>query len=436
MTSKNICVIGLGYVGLTLSVVLAEKGFTVFGVERHRPTLETLKNKKAHFFEKGLNRLLDDYVDKKLFLSGEIPADKQIDAFVITVGTPLDKKTKKPIMDFIIETSQTIAENLKDGQLVILRSTVPVGTTRGVVLPILEKTGKKFFLAFCPERTTEGVALKELKELPQIIGALNEESLDKAMDIFRKITPTTVDTKSLEAAEINKMLDNAYRDLIFACANEIALIAKKLGLDGYELIKAGNLGYERRVHIPVPGFVGGACLEKDPWIFIDCISEKTGYLPKLIKTARELNEHLPYFVVERVKENLKKNNVSPNQAKIFISGFAFKGRPATDDLRGSPTLDLLNVLKAEGFTNICGHDFLVKPDKIEALGVKPVGLLDGFKDADAVLFMTNNLEYGDLDMDDFLKTMKKGGLFFDGWHTFDPGPIRELNYVVYEGLAV
>lgn len=435
MSSKNICVIGLGFVGLTLSVILAKKGFTVFGIENNPEILKKLKQGQAHFFEKGLDSLIKKFLDKNFFVFDSIPNVKEIDAFVISVGTPLNKETKKPIMAHIISTSQEVADNLKDEQLVVLRSTVPIGTTREIVMPILEKTGKKFYLSFCPERTTEGIALKELEELPQIIGGLNQESIQKARDIFSQVTPTIIEVDTLEDAEMNKMLDNAYRDLTFACANEIALIAKKLGLDGYELIEAGNLGYPR-TEIPSPGFVGGACLEKDPWIFIDCINQKTGYLPKLIKAAREINEDLPVQVAQRVKEYLEEKGLDLAKAKVFISGFAFKGRPATDDLRGSTTLNFVDELRKRKIANLYGHDFVVKPAEIKKLDVQSVEIEDGFKEADVVLFMNNHISYEDLDIEKLLLTMKKGGLFFDGWHIYDAKSIKKLNHIIYEGIGV
>lgn len=435
MKKENICIIGMGYVGLTLALVLLDDGFVVYGIEKNSKVLKSLKQGIPHFFEKGVDLLLKKYFNDRFFLFPSIPKNKEIDVFIITVGTPINKKNKNPMLKHLIEATKDVKTNLEDGQLVILRSTVPIGATRELVFPILKRSGKNFYLAFCPERTTEGVALKELKELPQIIGGLNEESVEKAMSVFRRVTPTVVVVASLENAEMNKMLDNAYRDLTFACANEIALIAKKLGLDGYELISAGNLGYPR-TNIPVPGFVGGACLEKDPWIFIDAVFKKTGYMPKLIKTAREINENLPSHVARRIEEFLLDKNINIEIAKIFISGFAFKGRPDTDDLRGSPTLDLIDELIKRNIKNIYGHDFIVSFKEIEKLGVQPVKIEEGFRDTDVVVFMNNHPFYENLNLENLLMMMKKGGLFFDGWHIYEPQSVKELNHIIYEGLGV
>jgi UDP-N-acetyl-D-mannosaminuronic acid dehydrogenase len=177
-------------------------------------------------------------------------------------------------------------------------------------------------------------------------------------------------------------------------------------------------------------------LEKDPWIFIDCVFKKTGYLPKIIKAARETNEYLPFFVAERIKENLKKRNLDKETAKVFISGFAFKGRPSTDDMRGSPTLDLVRILKEDGFKNIYGHDFVVGAEKIKDLGIQPVNIEEGFSGADIAVIMNNHSSYENLDIEELLITMKKGGLFFDGWHIYDPKEIKKSGHINYEGLAV
>lgn len=433
MRIKNICVIGLGYVGLTLAVVLAEKGFKVLSIERSKDILDILRQGRAHFYEKGLDFLLKKYLNKSLFLFESIPTTETINAYIIAVGTPIDDN-KKPNLEYIIETVKEISKNLKDEQIIILRSTVPIGTCREIVLPILKETNRRFYLAFCPERTTEGKALEELRTLPQIIGGLDEESVDRATDIFRKVTCTTIEVDSLENAEMNKIMDNTYRDLIFAYANEMSLICKKLGLDGNKVIEAANLGYPR-TNIPIPGFVGGTCLLKDPWIFVDCVQQKINYTPKLASSARLINEGLPNHVFERIKKYLENKKLNNKEVKIFITGLTFKGNPDNDDLRGSTSIDLINKLLAEGFKNISAHDFNIREDRIKELNVAPNNLEEGFAGADIVLIMNNNYRYKDLDIESLIKKMNQGALFFDSWYIYDPKLIKELNWVCYESLG-
>lgn len=432
MRIKNICVIGMGYVGLTLAVVLADRGFTVTGVEAKREVAEQLSAGNPHFHEKGLAFLMQKHLGKTLHIATAMPKEPQ-DAFIISVGTPLDKTTKKPVMGFITNATEQVCSVLTDGALVILRSTVPVGTTRNVVKPLLGKTGKRYHLAFCPERTAEGNALKELRELPQIIGGLDEASVDRALDLFIKITPTTIEVPSLEAAEMVKLLNNAYRDLNFAFANEVALLCERLGLDAVEVIRASNLGYDRS-NIPVPGFVGGACLEKDPHILADCADQVGGHTP-LVRDARTVNEQLPNHVAAQVAHILKDLGKNLREAKVFVSGFAFKGHPETDDLRGSLTLDLVAALRKHGIAHLTAHDFVVAPETLRQAGFEPATLAEGFREADCAIIANAHRGYSALNIGELLSAMRKPALFYDAWHLFEPSTIQTIKGMRYAAIG-
>lgn len=433
MRLRNVCIVGLGYVGLTLAVVLAQKKFKVFGIEKNAKLVDQLNRGQPHFHERGLPQLLQESLSKNLFISQQLPI-LDPDAFIIAVGTPIDKVTKKPILEPLISASWEVSKNLSDGALVILRSTIPVGATRKIVKPILDQSGKSYFLAFCPERTIEGEALKELVELPQIIGGLNEESVDRALDLFHNITPTTIRVDSLETAEIIKLLNNSYRDLIFSFSNEIALLSEKLGLDAVKVINAANFGYPRS-NIPRPGFVGGACLEKDPHILID-FANSLGYSPNLIKHSRKINELLPDWVSNRIMDDLNKLNKNPKEVKILISGFAFKGYPETDDIRGSLTIRLWENLKnIFNSDNIYGHDFIVKDNIFENLNIKKVELEEGFKDADCVILANNHPKYQEMDIKRLISLMRKPSLLWDCWHHFGPDIFQDIGDVFYYSLG-
>ncbi|MFH1850452.1 MAG: nucleotide sugar dehydrogenase [archaeon] len=427
MRFSKICIVGMGYVGLTLSVVLAEKGYKVHGMEINKDVAAQLNRGKPHFHENRLDVLLKKHLNNNLTISDDAPDDYEV--FIICVGTPLDKGTKKPILDYIMRSAEATAKHLSDGSLVILRSTVPVGITRNVVKPILETAGKKFYLAFCPERTAEGNALRELRELPQVIGGLDQDSVDLAVDLFRKVTPTTIEVSSLEAAEMVKLLNNTYRDLTFAYANEVARICEHAGLSALETIRAANLGYFRS-DIPMPGFVGGACLEKDPYILAE-YSGKRGYDPKLVRQAREINEALPGHIADTVSRMLSENNVT--RAKVFISGFAFKGRPETDDLRGSLTIPLANELQRNH--SVFAHDFVVKPEMLELAGYKACSIDDGFRDADCVIIANNHNSYQKLNFGKLLPTMKRPALLYDVWRIFEKDEIAQ-DGVIYGGVGI
>ena len=432
---ERICVIGMGYVGLTLSLVLAKKGFRVYGVEARPEIARQLQAGTPHFYERGLAPLLRECLAGGAFTVAEkIPADAPIDVFIVAVGTPLDQAAKAPILDSLAAAAESIAPHLGEGALVILRSTVPVGVTRKVVLPILRRHAQKnVFLAFCPERTIEGKALEELEHLPQIVGGLDEESARRAESIFARITSKIVRVSSLEAAEMTKLIDNSYRDLGFAFANEIAMIAKHLGLEGGEVIRAANDGYPR-TRVALPGFCGGLCLKKDPQI-LSRSAEAAGYRPRLVVSARQVNEDLHHYTAVRIAQQLKEKGKDIAGAKIFISGFAFKGRPETDDIRDSPTLEVLVELRRLGAGRIAGHDFVVAPAVIASLGVEPTSLTEGFRGADCVLFMNNHAGYETLDIDPYLSLLNPDALIFDGWRMFDVALIKKHNGLRYEALG-
>ena len=417
MSIQKVCIVGVGYVGLTLGVILADKGFQVTGFDTNKEIVGQLKQGKSHFFEKGLTAMLKKHVGKNFHVTSEIP-DEKFDAFVISVGTPFDTKGEKPIVDYLINGTKQVINMLTDDALVIIRSTVPLGGTRSIVKPLLDETGKRYSLAFCPERTAEGAALRELVELPQIIGGLDNKSVEKAFSLFRKITPTIVEVESLEAAEMVKLINNSFRDLNFAFANEIALICEKLKLNPFKTIAAANLGYPRS-NVPKPGLTGGTCLKKDPYILSD-FAMRNGYDVKLISAGRKLNEYIPHHIANIVKEHLKNSDKTPAERKIFITGFAFKGNPENDDVRDSLTLDLVEKLKSFDFKNISGHDFVVNDNQLKELNVKPCSIEEGFNQADCVIIANNHKSYSNLDIENLVLKMNKKSLVIDCWHNFDP----------------
>lgn len=261
----DVGIVGLGYVGLTLATVLAEVGMKVLGVEKRKDVVDLTNAGKPHFSEAGIDEALSRVVKSGNLVSAQdFNPSAPCDVYIITVGTPLNADGKARL-DMIEAASRQVAENMPDGALVILRSTVKIGTARTVVAPILEASGKSFAIAMCPERTLEGKALQELRELPQIVGADSQEVRDRAAAVFRRLTNTVVQVATLETAEIIKLVDNTYRDVQFAFANEVARVCEVYGVNAHEVIASGKLGY-KRTNVPLPGLVGGPCLEKDPHI--------------------------------------------------------------------------------------------------------------------------------------------------------------------------
>lgn len=408
---NRVSILGMGYVGLTLAVVMAERGFEVDGIEINPEILASIRRGKAHFFEANLDFMLRRNLAKgRLRFSETIPAGREFDIYVITVGTPLDA-AGAPRMDMVSNVSRQIAEHMRDGALVVLRSTVQLGTSLKVARPLLEATGKRFDLAFCPERTIEGRALSELPVLPQIVGGLDKASRDRAGAVFQRLTPTLLKVSDIRTAELIKLLDNSFRDMFFAFGNEVALLCEAIGVDAAEVIKAANLGYER-TNIAWPGFVGGPCLEKDPHILMRSL-EEFEHVPRLVEAARSLNERLVRHVFERAIDAVGRRD----GLSVTVMGMAFKGQPDTDDMRGSPSLHMLELLRKElPDARIRAQDFVVADAALAKLGVEPVGVEGAFDGANVVLIMNNNRGYHTLDFESLAARMATPGVIYDAWN--------------------
>ncbi len=408
----NVGFIGLGYVGLTLAIAASDNGIVSYGVEINEHIKECLKENRAHFFEPGLDDLIAKYNNKSFFCVDEFPADVAFDAFVITVGTPLKKGTDQPNFEYIKSALQSI-KNIYDGtQLIILRSTVSVGTTRNIVIPFLaELSGKsegELLVSMCPERTVEGKAIEELTSLPQVVGGLNAKSVEIARKVFGQITRDIVVVDSLEEAELVKLYCNVYRDMTFALGNVLCVAAQEFGADGTKIIKAANYGYQRS-NIALPGFVAGPCLEKDAYILTnnmpDCDSKN------FILSARHFNESLEDMVVQWVVRNIGEGS---SDKVIAISGMAFKGVPETSDLRGSSSVYIAKKLFDKGYT-LRLHDYVAIRSEMEDLKMGDVFdcVEDACKNADLLLVLNNNKKYKELALD--AAALKDNFAILDTW---------------------
>lgn len=433
--SEVVGILGLGYVGLTLSTVMADIGLSVVGIDKDINLISDLQKYKPHFHEKGLQQMLVSVSKKKSPPTYQVGIKKPLaDIYIITVGTPIQRPSLDPNLDYVASATREVAKVLKKNDMVILRSTVPVGTTRDIVLPILEKenglqAGLDFDLAFCPERTVEGKALKELRELPQIIGGLNSKSAERAQALFQKITPTTIILDSIESSEMLKIMDNTYRDITFAYANQIALVCNAKNLNMVQIVNAANQGYNRNnIPLPSPG-VGGACLSKDPYILSN-VCKKTGINSSLITQGRIINEYMPIHTSNIVLQKLKDLKIKIKNSKIMILGFAFKGKPETSDMRDSPSIDLVKELK-NNHVEILGHDPLVKDKEIKDLGVQLTTIEEGFTMADAIIIMINHPSYSDFDFFKLTKFRKNPIVLMDSWNLYQSGELSSNDKIIH-----
>lgn len=435
----KVCVMGMGYVGLTLAVALADVGYDVTGVETNEDVVRSLNDGIPHFHEENLqSRLKEQLKEKRLKIVNQMPATS-FTIYIISVGTPLLKGQKIPNLQYIDHVVADVGRHLKKGSLVCLRSTIPVGTTRAKVIPALEyhsslKAGIDFHVAFTPERTIEGKALVELRENPQIVGGLSPKCVDMASAFFHRLTPTLITSSSLEASEFVKIIDNSYRDVRFAYANEIASIAEKLNLDATEVIRSANVHYPRNnIPVPSPG-VGGACLSKDPHILIH-FSKEAGYSPELISSARKINEEMPRRIITRLDQEMRKIGKNLNNATVLLAGFAFKGDPETADLRDSTSLWLLEEV-GKHTPHIKGYDPVVSHKEIQKLGITPVNMPEGADQVDLLLIAINHRSYRNWDMHEIAKRLRKPAIVYDSWRMLNKQVVSRLEGITYLGTGI
>lgn len=427
----KICVVGTGHIGLPLAAVLADTGFQVTGYDTNDDFISRVNTSgRVDFREEGLEELLRAHLHKGLTLTSTPPANQDI--YVITVGTPLESGTDRPNLDRIRVAVQRIAAGFGPDPLVVLRSTVSIGTTRSIVLPEIRRHRDRFGLAFCPERTIEGKAIPEMRSLPQIIGGLDDQSVERAERLFRLITPKIVRVSSLEAAEMIKLINNTYRDLTFAFANEVALIAERMGLSAGEMIHAANVDYPRS-NVARPGFVGGPCLEKDALILIDSLHQ-IDFRPRVIEEARRINQALPDHVADRILAEIRRGRSGGGPARVLVTGFAFKGRPATEDVRGSAAIPLMTRLQAAG-VEVWGHDFVTSDKVIAELGARACTLEEGFDGADGAIIMNNHAGYLTAGVPALARRLKRPAFVFDSWSLFEAHQFESVAGVRYAALG-
>lgn len=432
---RKVCVLGLGYVGLTLATVMAEVGYDVLGVEIRDDVLELLRSGVPHFYEPGLaERLRKVVASGRLRVVKRIPEDCRASVHIVTVGTPLDSQGVVRL-DMIRNVTSEIAQHLRGGELVIMRSTVKLGTTKTTVLPLLRESGQDFDLAFCPERTIEGNALRELRELPQIVGGIDLKSQLRAAQLFQFLTPTIVRVSDIETAEMIKMVDNSYRDVCFAYANEIARICDAVGISAVEVINSGKLGYPR-VNLPLPGPVGGPCLSKDPYILQQSLAG-TSLRPEITLAARSVNESQPDESIAAVRRVLAHRPDWPEEPVIVLMGVAFKGRPATNDLRGTMAVPIFEAVKKYfPKARYKGFDAMVSAEDMRAFGLEPCpSLPDAMTGANLALILNNHKIFADMPLEDLAAVMARPGLVYDYWNHFTAASLALPSGVGYMALG-
>lgn len=389
--AKNIVVMGLGYIGLPTASLLATKGHQVLGVDVNPTAVETINKGQIHILEPGLDILV-----KSAVLSGNLRAALQpaeADVFILAVPTPF-KEGHKPDISCIETATHTIAPYVREGNLIVLESTSPVGTTERVrdILrderpDLFAGSGPKhtstIFLAHCPERVLPGQILNELVTNDRIIGGIDLPSREKAAEFYRSFVSGKVLVTDARTAEMAKLTENSFRDVNIAFANELSLICDRLGINVWELIELANRHPRVDILQPGPG-VGGHCIAVDPWFIVDSAPEEA----KLIRTARNVNDNKPKWVLDKVLAKAARFK----DPVIGCLGLAFKAN--IDDLRESPALDIVRTLQAANVGRILACD----PNINGGFDEIPLAPLDQVvKTADMLLVLVDHEEFFQID---------------------------------------
>lgn len=412
--NQKVCVVGLGYVGLTLAMHAARKGYEVHGIEILDTTFDVIASGETYFHEPGLDELLKLSINKNFFVHKEIPKNVNFDIFIVTVGTPLALGEKEPNMGVLDNAISSISNFIGEDTLLILRSTIPVGASAEIAKKLAIKNKLSTVnVSFCPERTAEGKALVELQSLPQIISGNNKVALSKSYLFFENLTDEIVEAGSLEEAELIKLFNNTYRDASFAIANTFNLIAQSFNVDGLAVIDKANYNYERS-SIPKPGFVSGPCLEKDAYILSSNMAD--GYLKDFLLSIRRANENVEEQLTVFIKNIFSKCITS----KILVSGIAFKGIPQTNDLRGSSAVKILKQL-TDYVDQITIHDFMNSQSNLSAVSeIRAINQEEIFQSPSInynyIFILNNNPQYKSSRMQNFISNqIANGAKIIDTW---------------------
>ena len=385
-------VIGLGYVGLPLAVEAADAGLDVIGLDTSKRVVDLLTRGESHIGDVPAERVAAHVESGRLRATTDASALQRCDAIAICVPTPLGK-TRDPDVSYIVAASEAVAANLRPGQLVTLESTTYPGTTREILLPVLEASGlhvgRDFYLCFSPERVDPGNPTWHTKNTPKVIGGITEICTEVGAAFYGRFIDTMVPVSSAEAAELTKILENTFRSINIGLANETALIAERLGVDVWEVIDAASskpFGFMR--FVPGPG-LGGHCIPVDPQ-YLSWKMRTMNYRTRFIELASEINGEMPRFVLEKVREALNRAGRAVKGSKVLILGVAYK--PDIDDLRESPALDIIELLEGDG-AEVRYHD----PHVPEIPAHEPAGPRDSvalddaaLEDADLVLLVTDH----------------------------------------------
>ena len=417
----KICIFGLGRIGLPITLVCADSGYNVVGVDTNKRLVNSLNEGKTVFNEQGLDELLTKHLNKNFFpkYQGEDIASviKQAEYIILAVGTGFAKYPDKPDLSTLYSVIGQLIANGLGGKTIILRVTLPIGTSDDVKDFIEKKTGlkegKDFWFSFVPERIMEGKAIMEERSLPQIVGTYNDDGFEKVRSFFERIGGKIIRVSNPRTAEFVKLIDNSWRNTQFAFANELAFLAEENDIDVMESIKSANLGYKRN-EIPCPGPVSGYCLGKDPYLLessFERVARRRGF-NSMWYYGRRANDWLFEKVVEEIKGK-----------KVLVAGLSFKDN--IDDYRFSHGLEIIRGILNKGCSVLVYDPFLDKNlyTKLPREISDNVVVFHSFEkalseDFDTIIIATKHKEFKEESVKKLIKELPDSVEIIDLWHLY------------------
>lgn len=387
----KICIIGQGYIGLPTAALFTRNHCEVVGVDINKEIVNKLNQGITHIEEPGISEIIKNAVENKIYMASLTP--KKADAYIITVPTPYIVENYSCDLSYVVSACKSIIPYLEKENTIIIESTIAPMSTDEVIKPIFENAGftigKDLYLAHCPERVLPGNIIYELIHNNRIIGGITQKCSDKACNVYGKFVEGELIKTEAKTAELSKCMENTFRDVNIALANELAKICAEIGVNALDVIEMANKHPRVNLHSPGPG-VGGHCLAIDPYF----IYAKAPETAKIIKLARDTNNSMPSFVCENVKKIISKG-------KIAILGVSYKGN--TDDDRESPAYEIISKLTKENY-EIAIHDPHVKNNNF-------VSLDEALKNANLILVLCDHDEFKKLDYNLIKKNMEKAIIF-------------------------
>ncbi|AXG68964.1 UDP-N-acetyl-D-mannosamine dehydrogenase [Kordia sp. SMS9] len=382
----SVVMVGLGYIGLPTAALIASKEITVTGVDIHQHVVDTINKGEIHIVEPDLDGLVHHVVKQGYLTASTSPVEA--DVYLIAVPTPF-KGDYEPDISYVESATRALLPTLKEGALVIVESTSPVGTTEKMQAVIEAERPEligKIYMAYCPERVLPGNVIYELEHNDRAIGGINAESTEKAVEFYRHFVKGELHRTNSKTAEMCKLVENSSRDVQIAFANELSMICDEAGINVWELINLANK--HPRVNILQPGTgVGGHCIAVDPWFIVSEFPEKA----KIIRSAREINNYKTEWAIEKVKNTALQFKIDNGKdAKIACMGLAFK--PNIDDLRESPALLVVDTLVNDGFNVLAVEPNIKSHTKFEIHDVD-----DALSEADIVVYLVAHREFSNLE---------------------------------------